>query len=341
MDLLRKILLPFAALWGGILWIRNRLYDRNILKATSFGLPVIAVGNLSVGGTGKSPQTEYLIRLLQNDVPLAVLSRGYKRKSSGFVLADERATAQSIGDEPFQFYRKFPSVTVAVDANRAQGISRLLSLPNPPGVILLDDAYQHRKVRAGFYILLTRFDALYVDDFILPAGNLREGKAGAHRADVIVVTKCPIDLSVENQKRIIGKLQPRAGQRVFFSRIAYDTHIYSQTSSLPVSQIQSEPKVLVAGIAQPEPFFEYLASAADVRLEFADHHDFSPSDIGRIKRESHTKRLIATEKDYVRLAPHFGPDELFYLPIKTEFLTDKTLFDKTIKDYVGTSTRNR
>ncbi len=341
MDLLRKLLLPFSVLWGFVLWIRNALYDAQILKSTSFDIPVIAIGNLSVGGTGKSPQTEYLIRLLQNHHSVGILSRGYKRKTSGFLLADEHATAQSIGDEPYQFYRKFPGITVAVDANRTRGIQKLLSMPLAPDVILLDDAYQHRKVKAGFYILLTRFDSLYCDDVLLPAGNLREGVSGAKRADVIVVTKCPAALTDADRERIAKKLGPRPHQHLFFSRIVYDDWIYSRNSKIAVADIRNEPKVLVAGIAQPEPFFEYLASPATVRLEFADHRDFSASDLRRIRRESRGKRLIATEKDYVRLAPHFGPDDLFYLPIKTEFLTEKDLFDKTITDYVGASTRNR
>ena len=183
MNFLRKILFPLAFLYWLITFIRNWLYDKGIFKSSSFNIPIIAVGNLSVGGTGKTPQIEYLIRLLSENYKVAVLSRGYKRTTEGFILADEKATASSIGDEPFQFYSKFPNIQVAVDANRKYGIENLLQLSNKPDVILLDDAFQHRKVKAGFYILLTAFDDLFCDDYILPFGNLREPSSGKKRAD--------------------------------------------------------------------------------------------------------------------------------------------------------------
>ena len=202
MNLLRKILFPFAILYGLITSIRNFLFDKEILKSYSFDLPIIAVGNLSVGGTGKTPQIEYLIRLLLTKYKVATLSRGYKRKSEGFVLADANANAEILGDEPFQFFQKFPEILVAVDANRKNGIEQLLSQKEKPEVILLDDAYQHRKVKAGFYILLTAYDDIYVDDFMLPTGNLRESRSGSQRADVVVVTKCPPNLSETEQLSI-------------------------------------------------------------------------------------------------------------------------------------------
>ena len=182
MNFLRKILFPLAFLYWLITFIRNWLYDIGALKSYSFDVPIIAVGNLSVGGTGKTPQIEYLIRLLSEKYRVAVLSRGYKRLSKGFVLADDQATANSIGDEPFQFYSKFPTIQVAVDANRKKGIEKLLQLQNKPEVILLDDAFQHRKVKAGFYILLTAYDDLFCDDFILPFGNLRESALGKKKS---------------------------------------------------------------------------------------------------------------------------------------------------------------
>src|SRR6478752_1663867 len=206
MNLLRKILFPFAVLYGFITSIRNFLYDNNLLKSYSFDLPIIAVGNLSVGGTGKTPQIEYLIRLLSSKYKVATLSRGYKRKSEGFVLADETSNAEILGDEPFQFFQKFKNIQVAVDANRKNGIEQLLSQPEKPEVILLDDAYQHRKVKAGFYIMLTAYGDLYADDFMLPTGNLREYRSGANRANLIVVTKCPPNLSISEQENIKNKL---------------------------------------------------------------------------------------------------------------------------------------
>jgi tetraacyldisaccharide 4'-kinase len=202
MNLLRNILFPFAILYGFITSIRNFLFDKGILKSTSFDIPIIAVGNLSVGGTGKTPQIEYLIRLLSDKYQVATLSRGYKRQSEGFVLASSSSNAEILGDEPFQFYQKFPNIQVAVDADRTNGIIQLLSQNEKPQVILLDDAYQHRKVKAGFYILLSSYGDLYADDFMLPTGNLRESRSGANRANIVIVTKCPKDLSDQDQEQI-------------------------------------------------------------------------------------------------------------------------------------------
>ena len=206
MDILRKILFPFSFLYGWITSLRNFLFDKGILKSYRFDLPVIAVGNLSVGGTGKTPQIEYLIRLLSDSYKIATLSRGYKRKSEGFVLANKTSNAEILGDEPFQFYQKFPTIQVAVDANRKNGIEQLLLEKQKPEIILLDDAFQHRKVTAGFYIMLTSYDDLFYKDFILPTGNLRESRSGANRADMIIVTKCPQDISEIAQEQIKQKI---------------------------------------------------------------------------------------------------------------------------------------
>ena len=189
MKLLRKLLFPFAVVYGVITTIRNFLFDIGFLKSYAFPLPIIAVGNLSVGGTGKTPQIEYLIRLLSGKYRVATLSRGYKRQSEGFLLADASVNAAILGDEPFQFFQKFPAIQVAVDADRKNGIEQLLSQKNPPEVILLDDAYQHRKVKAGLYILLTADGDIYAKDYLLPTGNLRESRNGAQRAAIVVVTK--------------------------------------------------------------------------------------------------------------------------------------------------------
>ncbi|HRN99310.1 MAG TPA: tetraacyldisaccharide 4'-kinase, partial [Flavobacterium sp.] len=207
MGFLRKLLFPLAILYGFVTALRNMLYDRGWLQSVSFDVPVIAVGNLSVGGTGKSPMVEYLIRLLQPDYRIAVLSRGYKRQTHGFRLASKNDSAETLGDEPFQFYKKFPAIRVAVDADRVRGIKSLLNLPDAPQVILLDDAFQHRRVKAGYYIVLTAYGDLYADDFMLPTGNLREGWRGAKRANCIVVTKCPSNLSDAEQDLIRKKLQ--------------------------------------------------------------------------------------------------------------------------------------
>ncbi|KRB57386.1 tetraacyldisaccharide 4'-kinase [Flavobacterium sp. Root186] len=334
MNLLRKILFPFAILYGFITSIRNFLFDKGILKSTSFDIPVIAVGNLSVGGTGKTPQIEYLIRLLSDKYNVATLSRGYKRKSEGFVLADAASNAEILGDEPFQFYQKFPNVQVAVDANRTNGITQLLSQKNKPQVILLDDAYQHRKVKAGFYILLTSYGDLYADDFILPTGNLRESRSGANRANIVVVTKCPNNLSEEKQAGIRLKLKLSCSQHIFFTFIDYDTVIYGENEKITVGEIKSESKLLLAGIAKPKPFFDHLKNENDECLTFPDHHHFSEADLDSILNKASGRKIITTEKDYVRLKDSKLVSQLYYLPIKSTFINHQQNFDVSILQYI-------
>ena len=340
MNFLRKILFPFAILYGFITSIRNFLFDCGILKSYSFPIPVIAVGNLSVGGTGKTPQIEYLIRLLSNKYHIATLSRGYKRKSEGFILANTTSNAEILGDEPFQFYKKFSNIQVAVDANRKNGIEQLLSLSNKPDIILLDDAFQHRKVKAGFYILLTAYNDLFTNDFMLPTGNLRESRSGAKRANMIIVTKCPRDISELAQNKIKEKIG--IDKTIFFTFIDYDDKIYSNNnnSTFNVNDIKTVDKLLIAGIAKPESFFAYLQSKNDECLVYPDHHHFSEKDIIDIKEKAKNKIIITTEKDFVRLSEKLPNESLFYLPIKSSFINNGDNFDKQIINYVGTSTRN-
>ena len=337
MIILRYLLFPFAILYGIITSIRNLLYNKGVLKSYVFDIPIIAVGNLSVGGTGKTPQIEYLIRLLSTNYKIATLSRGYKRKSKGFILANATSNVEILGDEPFQLYQKFPNINVAVDADRKNGIEKLLSLPNKPDVILLDDAFQHRKVRAGFYILLSAYDDLFCDDFMLPTGNLRESRSGSKRADMIIITKCPRDLSDIAQQNIKKKIG--FNKLVFFSFIDYDDQIYNETESKRVEEISYIDKLLLAGIAKPKPFFDYLQGKNDVLMVFPDHHHFTENDIQDIKNKANNKLIITTEKDYVRLKNQ-NLKTLFYLPIKSSFIKDCDNFDKTILNYVGRSSRN-
>jgi len=339
MILLRKLLFPFAILYGFVTSLRNYLYDKGILKSYSFDIPVIAVGNLSVGGTGKTPQIEYLIRLLSPNYKVATLSRGYKRKSEGFILADTNSNAEILGDEPFQYFQKFPQIQVAVDADRRNGITQLLNQKNKPEVILLDDAYQHRKVKAGFYILLTSYDDLFCDDYMLPTGNLRESWSGAKRADMIIVTKCPpaiSQLAQETIKKRIGLNVP-----LFFSCIEYDEKVYNQKESLEVEMVKPQAKILLAGIAKPKPFFEYLQNENDEIITFPDHHHFSESDILNIKNKADNKIIVTTEKDFVRLQAFILKARLYYLPIKSKLISNQETFDQIILNYVGTCTGNR
>lgn len=340
MNFLRKILFPLAILYGLIMQFRNFLFDIGILKSYSFDLPIIVVGNLSVGGTGKTPQIEYLIRLLSSKYKVATLSRGYKRQSKGFLLANESDNAKTLGDEPFQFYKKFKNIQVAVDANRKNGIEQLLLQENKPEIILLDDAFQHRKVKAGFYILLTTYNDLFCDDFILPTGNLRESRSGAKRANIVIVTKCPENISDEEQNAIKSKLKLSLSQEVFFTCIDYDNQVFSDSNSLDVLEIKLKQKLLLAGIANPKPFFDFLKNENDTVLSFPDHHDFSENDILNIKEKAKDKLIITTEKDYVRLKNNISGEQLYYLPIKVSFVSNKETFDKNILNYVEQSSRN-
>ncbi len=334
MNILRKILFPVAFVYWIITYIRNVLYDKGLFKSQSYAIPIIAVGNLSVGGTGKTPQIEYLIRLLK-DYKIATLSRGYKRESEGFILANENATAKTLGDEPFQFYTKFPEVLVAVDANRRNGITELLK--HQPNVILLDDAFQHRKVKAGFYILLTTYNDLFCEDYILPFGNLREPSMGKKRANLIIVTKCPKDLSELAQEKIKEKL--KVSIPVYFSTIVYDDYMYSENGKVKISELNEE-KVLVAGIAKPDLFFDFLGNQNDDKITFPDHHDFTTDDIAKILATAKDKKIITTEKDYVRLKGKLPSSQLYYLPIQSKLIQKQTDFNTKIFDYVGKSKRN-
>ena len=250
MKLLRKIFFPIVPIYYVVTSLRNKLFDLNVLKSKSYNLPIICVGNLSVGGTGKTPMIEYLIRLFQEDNKLATLSRGYKRSTSGFKLANSITKIDEIGDEPFQFHQKFKDIIVAVDENRQHGIEELLKIDNSLKVILLDDAYQHRKVKAGFNILLTTYSNLYTDDIMLPTGDLREPRKGAERADIIVVTKCKKSISDIEKDRIRNKLKLNDNQNLFFSSIAYGYSVLSANKTLEVSDLKDKNFTLVTGIAK-------------------------------------------------------------------------------------------
>jgi tetraacyldisaccharide 4'-kinase len=343
--LLRKIAFPFSLLYGLVTSFRNYLFRTGILTSTQFKTPTIVVGNLSVGGTGKTPQIEYLIRLLQNDFRVAVLSRGYKRKTKGFIIAENNITSEDIGDEPFQYYKKYPNIIVCVDADRTNGIQRLEALEYPPQVILLDDAFQHRKVKAGLNILLTSYNDLYVNDSMLPTGNLREYKSGAKRAQIIVVTKCPANISIKEQQFVIEKLQPTSNQEVFFTTIEYDTKLKGD-SFINLDDYKNEEVLLVTGIANPTPLLKYLTTKKIKfeHLKYPDHYHFSAADIKKIKQEfekikSNKKIVLTTEKDYVRIFAKL--QNLRFISIQTKFVSKNTSFDKIIKNYVEQSSRDR
>ncbi len=336
MQKLRKILFPFSLLYGGIVWLRNKFFDWEWISSKAYEFPVICVGNLSVGGTGKSPMIEYLIRLLKEDYRIATLSRGYKRKTKGFYLLKGEEEAIQTGDEPLQFKNKFPNIEVAVDENRQNGIFQLRKLQPKPEIILLDDAFQHRKVKPGFSILLTAYDSIYAKDLMLPAGNLREPKVGAKRANIIVVTKCPESLTVEKQQSIKTKLKLKTHQNIYFSFINYAEEITNEKNKLKLEDLQQKEFTLVTGIAKPKPLVEFLKKKElnFIHHNFPDHHNFSEKEIIALQKEDF---ILTTEKDFMRLKNVISSEKLYYLPIKQDFLNHKTRFDKEVLQWVNSN----
>lgn len=316
MQVFKILGFPISLLYALVVHIRNYLFDVGFFKATVTQTPTICVGNLSVGGTGKTPMIEYLIQLLHEENTVAVLSRGYGRKSKGFQAADARSTVEILGDEPFQIHTKFPELPIAVDADRRNGIS-ILEANHDLDVILLDDAFQHRKVKPTGAILLTAYEQLYVDDWYLPTGNLRDSKQEAKRAALIIVTKCPENLSDAEQQLIIKKLKPRQGQEVLFSFLRYENRLKGSTTTLTIDDLSTKEVTLVTGIANPKPLLEFLREH-HIRLDhwaYRDHHFFSANEIENLNTKAF---ILTTEKDYVRLKGKV--DSLWYIAISHQFL---------------------
>ena len=353
------MLLPLSLIYGLVTAVRNWLFDQEILKTTIFPIPIICIGNLSVGGTGKTPHTEFVIDLLQSEWKTAMLSRGYKRTTKGFVLADEKSVSQTIGDESFQIYQKFSEITVAVDEKRVRGVRKLLDIHPDLRAVILDDAFQHRYIYSGLSIVLTDFYNLYTRDLVLPAGTLREWKAGCKRADIIVVTKCPADLKPIEMRIIETEIEPENNQMLFFSTYVYNEIIpvfpeanHENWSLAKVKESEAHV-LLVAGIVNPKPIIECINKYTEHidSLFFGDHHNFSPKDYAAIssefdKIENESKIILTTEKDAARLVndPNY-PEKLkcriFALPIRVEILNNQEpLFIQKIKNYVVENTRN-
>ena len=329
----RILLFPLAIVYWFIILLRNWLYDKNILKSSSFGLPLICVGNLSVGGTGKSPMVEYLVMHLKNKFRVATLSRGYKRKTSGYALANENSTALEIGDEPMQFHLKFPEVPVAVGEERLEAIPQLLHDKPTTQCIILDDAFQHRAIKAGLNILLTDFNNLFTRDFFLPTGDLRDLKSSSKRAEIIIVTKCDPTLSEDEKKEVIEEINPLPHQHIFFTanRYADPYHIVRNTETIIFA---GKPEILlVTGIANPQPLKDLLQdySKAYYMMHFPDHHIFTIDDWKEIRKrfnkmEADHKYILTTEKDAVRLAKYgaeLNEVPLYVIPLEHYFLFDE------------------
>ena len=350
-------MLPFSWLFEMIVRLRNALFDMEIIKSRAYDVPVISVGNITVGGAGKTPHTEYLVRLLKKHVKVAVLSRGYKRKTRGYLLANSQSTMQEIGDEPMQMKTKFPDLTIAVDGNRRRGIDRLTHDEDTKDtdVILLDDAFQHRYVKPGINILLVDYHRLIIYDKMLPAGRLREPQSGKNRADIVIVTKCPKDLKPMEFRVLTKAMNLYPYQSLYFSTIDYNDLIpvyENGKGSLPLQSIQGKNILLLTGIASPDQLIVDLKGYQTqiTQLAYADHHHFSRKDQEHInavyEAMEEPNMIITTEKDAARLQTseqltHEVCDAMFALPIKVRFLLDQEEnFNNQIISYVRKNSRN-
>lgn len=335
MKLLRKLLFFITPLYYLITVARNTLYDISFFKSTKFQIPTIGVGNLAVGGTGKSPMVEYLIDLLSDKHSIATLSRGYGRKTKSFLLANEKSTHLDIGDEPLQFYNKYNNIVVSVDNNRVNGINNLLQIDNPPKVILLDDSFQHRKLILGLSILLTDYNNLYFNDYVLPFGDLREPASSSKRADIVIVTKCPENLTEITKFEIKNKLKLKLSQKLFFSSIEYSNFVIFNTKKIDFIDFIKHKFMLITGLANPEQIVTYLVNnnCNFEHKKFKDHHDYITNDLEKIDP---LLNILTTEKDYAKLIKTFPERNIYYLPISVNIDSDK-LFDKLILDYCQTN----
>ena len=346
------MLFPLALLYGFMIRLRNGLFSLRILRSHEFRFPVISVGNIEVGGTGKTPHTEYLVGLLKGNFKVAVLSRGYGRKTNEFMFVESSSTMSSVGDEPVQIKKKYPEAIVAVDRNRVNGIRMIREAFPEVDVIILDDAFQHRYVTPGFSILLTSHDNLFTRDYLLPAGRLREHRKNKKRADMILVSKSPENLSPLDRRMIVKEIVPAGHQHLYFTSVRYNDPVHlieREAATVTLEEIsEMETQVLlVTGIASPDPLVDYLKRFTEriTHLKYPDHHSFSQDDLDKIvsvysSLPSDNKCLITTEKDSVRLMEIpdivrlFG-DNIFYIPIGIHFLNnDEDKFNNYIIGYV-------
>lgn len=346
------VLLPFSLLYGLVTAFRNLLYDWKILKSTSFEVHTICVGNLAVGGTGKTPHVEYIIRLLKSDYRVATLSRGYKRKTSGFRLAEDISTSDDIGDEPLQYKSKFSDVVISVDGNRVNGVKQLLLLASPPQIIILDDAFQHRAINCELNIVVSEYQHLYLYDTMMPSGKLRESKSGIKRADVIIVSKIPEKVTAIELRNLLKDIKPLPHQRVFFSWLNYgELYSFDRPSETihTLNELFRYKVLIFSGIGNPSPMLTYLKeyAASAEHVDFPDHYNYTIKDLESIKEkfdriEGGNKIIVTTEKDAMRL---MKPDlikfanqlYLYILPVEITFKDKNDEFNEMILNYVRTN----
>lgn len=345
--LVKILLAPFSLLYGMIMSLRDFFYRKGLLKSVEFNLPVISVGNLSVGGAGKTPHIEYLILLLRDYINIATLSRGYKRKSRGYIEVKQKMTAEQVGDEPLQFKRKFPDVMVTVSESRSFGIPQIVSDQPDTQLVLLDDAFQHRSVKPGLNVLLTEYSHPFTRDFLLPSGRLREWRSAYERADIIIVSKCPQTMEEAARQAFIEEIKPFPHQQLFFSYYRYHKPYYIFDGRYRANLQEDWDVLLISAIARTEYLTDYLTGkVGTVRaLEFEDHHYFTKSDMADLKRsfselKSDKKIIITTEKDAMRMELHrkFLFEErlpIFVLPVQVQFHFDEgPVFNEAVKNFL-------
>lgn len=345
---MKKLLLPISLIYSFVLYIRHKLFDWGILKSKSYDIPNICIGNLNLGGTGKTPHIEYLVRLLSDKYNIAVLSRGYGRKTKGFILANPSHTHEDIGDEPLQYFKKFSNISVAVDEDRCEGMERLLQEENPPQVVLLDDAYQHRKIKSGLNVLLTDYYYLYSKNYLVPAGGLRDIKAAAKRADIIVVTKSPEVLTPYYKKDVEESLKPLPHQKLFYSYIEYQEFQPLSKCSFNTNIKEAKTVLLLCGIANTYSLEDHIKRKYNTisNIKFNDHHNFTEKDIDMIIEKYNSligknKVIVTTEKDAMRLInssyiSKFDNIPIYTIPIKVKFHKEENnSFDDEILRYVN------
>lgn len=352
MNLIRPNILTrfLSIIYGGVNEGRNYFFRKKIISSTSFPLHVISIGNLAVGGTGKTPHTEYILNLLKDDYTLAVLSRGYGRKTKGFIQADENTSANEIGDEPFQIHAKFPQVKVFVDEKRVHGVSEILHRYPQTNVILLDDAYQHQYIKPGLSILLTEYAKPFTRDAVMPYGRLREKRKNANRADIIVVTKCPLNINKDDIQMLRQEINAGKHQEIFFSGLEYDNFYQAfDNCNVDAEKLKNQDVIILSGIENPEPMIKYVEKLVKSveKIIFDDHHFFSVKEIENIEKKMGNKLIITTEKDMARLksVPYLSKnlsERLLVLPMKIKILDDKEdLFNLKMKNYVRKNSTNR
>ena len=335
MKLFHFFELIISILYGSVVHIRNFLFDIGIFNQKKFESKIIGVGNISVGGTGKTVLIDYFSKYLKGKYKISVISRGYKRKSKGLIEVDSFTDYQKVGDEPYMLFLKNPHTKIVVSENRVKAIEFLENKYLYQKIFLLDDVFQHRWIKPGLNILLTKYNSPFFSDFVLPYGKLREFRFGYKRSDIILVTKCPENMDNLEKKVFSEKIKLKKNQKIYFSTISYNKFIFNKIESRNLNDLKNSDFILLTGIADNKELLIYLRNFNFKLIEFTDHHDFTNADIKKIKDSANGKIILTTEKDYVRIVDKINYDLLYYLPIEMKFLGNEgTLFNKEIEEYL-------